>query len=280
MEIKINNNITIWKKYNPIIESLKISNYDFSDVEYMSFRMLGINPTKIYICGVPYDVIPPIYAVRSRNVEDNYYRFIYIQINYNSGEYYIGKVNRKSFREIERYNGSGLKFRAKYKKNPTQFIRYFIAACKTAKETEEIEAAIVNEELLKDPFCLNLVCGGGGTSEHPAVGEKIKKQRKYMQEHPEQYQSMLNACKELYTSGDSHALRQRGEAIKKTMSADYYREAMSKRIRKWKAEYPEEYAAAREKHRLVMQSPEVKEKSELEERNGSKIIQKSMSRIK
>ena len=178
MEIKINDNITIWKKYNPIAESLKIGEYDVNDVDYMAFRMLGINPTKIYICGIPYDAIHPFYAARSRNAEDNYYRFVYIQINYNTGEYYIGKVNRKSYREIQRYNGSGLKFRAKYKKDPTQFVRYFIAVCHSAKESEEIEASIVNEELLKDPFCLNLVRGGGGTSEHPAVGEKIEKQRK------------------------------------------------------------------------------------------------------
>lgn len=263
MDIKINENIIIRKKYNPFLESFNIGEYKSNDSEYMAFKTLGINPTQIIIRGIPYEVVHPIFAVRSRNVEDNYYRFIYIQINYETGEYYIGKVNRKSYGEIQRYNGSGLKFRAKYKNNPAKFVRYFIAICRTAKETEEIEASIVNEELLKDPFCLNLVCGGGGTNEHPRIEERIEKQRKYMEEHPDQYKSMLKACKELYTIGETSALRQRSAAIKKTMSSDYYRNMMSERIRKWKSENPEEYASAREKNRRAMQTPEVKEKKKI-----------------
>lgn len=87
----------IRKKYNPFLESFNIGEYKSNDSEYMAFKTLGINPTQIIIRGIPYEVVHPIFAVRSRNVEDNYYRFIYIQINYETGEYYIGKVKQSFY---------------------------------------------------------------------------------------------------------------------------------------------------------------------------------------
>lgn len=262
MEFKISDYVTIWQKYNMIELSAfdPIRGYLDTSPELMAARMLGYNPTRIRIKEEWHDVIPLHQVVRSKSKVDDGYHFLYIQINLSSNEYYVGKVNRKRWSELKRYQGSGLKFKYKYKGHETEFVRYFIECCETAKETEDAEAKIVDAELLKDPKCLNLVQGGGGTSEHYSSEKRAAFQRQYMKAHPESFQSMVEVAKQLYQSGDSVQLKQRSEAIKTTMSDDRYRDMMSERIRRWRREHPEEYAQAREKNRRAVQSPEVQEK--------------------
>ena len=74
------------------------SNYVDVPTELMQARILGYNPTRIFIKDTWYNAIPLHMLVRTKSADD-YYRFIYIQINYNTGEYYIGKVNRKKWKE-------------------------------------------------------------------------------------------------------------------------------------------------------------------------------------
>lgn len=262
MEILVSDNITIWQKYNPYGTFL-FDSPDEQDNDFLLYKIAGINPTKIRIKDKWYDVIPPMIAARTRSKVDNYYRFIYIQININNGEYYIGKVNRKKLNDIKRYQGSGLKFVNKYKKHKEEFVRYFIASCNTAKQTEEVEASIVDEELLKDEKCLNLVAGGGGTSEHINHEEKSRKTREYMLAHPEAFQSMIQESRRLYCIGDSNYLRKRAESIKKTMSDDKYRKMMSERIIRWKEEHPEEYRVSREKNRARQRTDETRQKKRI-----------------
>ena len=210
---------------------------------------------KICINGNWYKVIPASELIR-RKSSDGYYRAIYIWINYDSGEYYIGKVNAAKKYRLLKYTGSGVKFKVKYNKHKDRFARYYIFYCNSSKETEEIEAKIVNQELLKDPFCLNLVQGGGGISQAPFSEDRIEKQRKYMKEHPDSYKAMLDAAH----SFDRRKIEERNNSIRKTMSAEKYKEMSSERIKKWKENNPEEYAKARENNKRSMDNPETKAK--------------------
>ena len=261
MLIKISEKVSIWQKYNPIaISTMNMESVTSSDSDLLDALFLGINPTRINIKSVWYDVIPAHKLYYEKSNVDEKYHLIYIQINMGTFEYYIGKVNRPSWREVQRYKGSGIRFKSKYAKHSDEFVRYYIGVCTTAKESEELESKIVNEELLSDPKCLNLVCGGGGVSEHITSEEKKNKQRKYMTEHPEQYQSMIKAAKELYASGESKELSQRNEKIRNTMNSDIYREQSRERIKKWRENNPEEYARSRENNRIAAQSEESREK--------------------
>ena len=230
--------------------------------ELIEARWFGYNPTRICIQGIWYDVIPLHRLVRTKS-SDDYYRFIYIQINYNTGEYYIGKVNRKKWKEIARYQGSGLLFRNKYEKHGDEFVRYFIAACETQKESEELEAKIVNSELLKDEKCLNLVRGGAGTNEHYDKEKRSKRQKEIMSAHPEYFQSMIQKAKKIYCSGPSPQLESRNRSIKDTMDTEEYKKMSSERILNWKNEHPEEYAKARENNKLAQQKESVKQKKRI-----------------
>lgn len=211
----------------------------------------------IIIQNRKFPIINPGELVRSRNTSDGYYRVIYIQINMATGEYYIGKANRPTYNKLQKYAGSGLRFKNKFNKHKDEFVRYYIAVCKTAKETEELEASIVNESLLTDEKCLNLVCGGGGTTEHPSLEEKSKRQKQYMLEHPEQYKKMLAVSKQVFRSGNTSELRLRNDKIKKTMSDDSYKDMTRNRIQKWREEHPEEYAESRRKLKASLNRPDV-----------------------
>ena len=178
---------------------------------------------------------------------DGKYHAIYLWVDYDSGEYYIGKVNRAKWTEIKRYVGSGVKFKNKYEKNSKRFVRYYLFACDSEKETEKLEAKLVTETLLNDPFCLNLVCGGGGISQAPFGKYRKAKQSQYMKEHPERYKAMMDAVKHF----DESVIKKRNESIKKTMSTEENKKRMSERIRKWKAENPEQYAIARENNKIA-----------------------------
>ena len=255
--IEINDNISIWREFNPIELSMDGSNFYDSN---RALAKLDFNKERISIQGRWFDVITPSELIRSRNKKDGYYRVIYIQINMESGEYYIGKANRPKWSEIKRDQGSGLKFQNKFKKNKSEFVRYFIAVCETQEETEKLEASVVNEDLLSDEKCLNLVAGGSGISNRLPVAESSKKKREYMKKHPEQFKPMLKAAKEAFLSGDTPALRARSRRIKEVMSDEKYREMTSERIKNWKNKHPEEYANARRKNRDKIKTSEVQEK--------------------
>jgi hypothetical protein len=255
----INPNIRIWQEFNPIELSLDDYQLDSFDSK-RTLAKLGFNKQRIAINNRWFDVITLSELVRKRNEKDGYYRVIYIQINMESGEYYIGKANRPNWSEIKRYQGSGLKFSCKFLKHKNNFVRYFIAICETAEETEQLEASIVDQDLLSDEKCLNLVVGGGGISKRPPIAETSEKKRKYMKNHPEQFKSMLEASKKAFLSGDTPQLRARNKRIKEVMGSEPYREMARKNIINWMEQYPEKYAEARRRNHEKIKSPEVKAK--------------------
>ncbi len=262
MEIVISDYVRVWEKDKPASFYWKTLLYgaEQSQSGATITEMFEYNTRRVWIKDRWYDVLPLSQVVRSPSPIDGYYHFLYIQINMSTNEYYIGKVNRKRWSELKRYHGSGLLFRRKYKGHETEYVRYFIACCSTGKETEELESQIVDEQLLSDPKCLNLVRGGGGTSEHDSSEKRSARQREIMKEHPEYYQAMKETAKRLYQSGNTYALKQRAEKTKVTMSNDHYRKQMSERIKRWQREHPDEYAQSRENNRKANQSPESREK--------------------
>jgi hypothetical protein len=259
MIIEINDNIKIWKQFNPFELSMDENLLNSTDAN-RNLAKLGFNKERIAIKNRWFDVLTPSELVRKRNKSDGYYRVIYIQINMENGEYYIGKANRPKWSELKRYQGTGLKFVNKFNKNSDKFLRFYIASCETAEETELLESALVDSELLSDEKCLNLVAGGGGTTKRPSISESREKKRKYMKSHPEQFQPMLEASKNAFLSGDSPALRARSQRIKEVMSDEKYREMTRERIKNWIAENPEEYAKARKNNHEAINTPESKAK--------------------
>ena len=250
-EYTINENITIRRKiYTPGID------YSYDDPDSIPADIWPDYNISICIRGRWFDVLPLSIAYRAVN-PDGYYRFIYIQINEETGEYYVGKVNRKRLSELKKYKGSGLKFQNKLKKHPDEFIMYYIARCQTAKETELLEAEIVNEELLRDPFCLNLVAGGGGTNEHYDY-DRRQRQSEYMKAHPERYAALLQYFQD---SPKAHeVIQRRSKKIKETMSAEPYKTMTRDRINHWKEAHPDEYKNAREKNSISIRTEKSRKK--------------------
>jgi len=156
MFIKINANIEIWEELNPFELSMDENLFNLAD-RNRDLAKFGFNKVRIAIKNRWFDVLTPSELVRKRNEADRYYRVVYIQINMENGEYYIGKANRPKWSELKRYQGSGLKFVNKFNKNPDKFVRFYIASCETAEETELLESELVDSELLSDEKCLNLV---------------------------------------------------------------------------------------------------------------------------
>ncbi len=259
MIIEINDNIKIWKKFNPFESSMDENLFNSTDAN-RTLAKLGFNKERIAIKNRWFDVLNPSELVRKRNKSDGYYRVVYIQINMENGDYYIGKANRPKWSELKRYQGSGLKFVNKFNKNSDKFLRFYIASCETEEETELLESALVDSELLSDEKCLNLVAGGGGTTKRPSIAETSEKKREYMKSHPEQFQPMLEASKNAFQSGDSPPLRARSQRIKEVMSDEKYREMTSERIKNWIAENPEEYAEARKNNHEAIKTPECQSK--------------------
>ena len=237
MITEINDKITIWRKF----DLAKLS------MDKTSPPNILFNEEQISINDRWFDILSPSELVRTRNKEDGYYRVIYIQINFDSGEYYIGKANRPTWKQLERYQGSGLKFKNKFNKYRNNFVRFYLASCKNSEETELLESSILTPEILSDEKCLNLVAGGGGLNKHTSSAETSEKKRAHMQRHPEQYQSMLKASKKAFQSGDTQSLRDRNQRIKETMSDKKYRDMTRTRIEKWIQENPEKYKESRMK---------------------------------
>jgi len=104
----INENIRIWQEFNPIELSMEFNWINSVDSKH-NLAKLGFIKARIAIKNRWFDVLTLCELVRKRNNSDGYYRVVYIQINMESGEYYIGKANRPKWSELIRYQGSGLK---------------------------------------------------------------------------------------------------------------------------------------------------------------------------
>ncbi|WP_068546676.1 hypothetical protein [Thalassotalea crassostreae] len=258
--IKINEQISIEENY-PLFNLNALDMLSDRNSSELHMPYLGFKKERIKIKKRWFNILSPSEVVRQSSDIDGYYRVIYIQVNWSTGEYYIGKSNRPTWKQLNRYQGSGLRFRHKYKKHKHDFVRYFIAACNTALETERLEASIVDHELLMDEKCLNLIAGGGGiNNKRSSKAESSVKKREYMLKHPEQFKPMLEASIKAFQSGDTAELRARNKKIKETMNDDFYRDMSRDRIANWKNNNPEDYTKSRLKNLEAIKSPEVQNK--------------------
>lgn len=257
-EYKLNDNISIYEELNYSILSFFSNSYSLNNSgPFIPQPTISVGPSikRIKIGDRWFDIIPKWKLYRMRN-DDGYYRVIYIQINWETFEYYIGKANRPTWRQLMRYPGSGLRFVNSYKKHKEQFERYFIASCSSADETEKLEAEIITPEILADDQCLNLVAGGGGTNKHPTKEETNEKKREWMINHPEQYAAMLEGAKKSFSSGKTPQLEARAKKIKETMSEEKYGVGFRKRIADWRENNPEEYKESlKRSHDIIKQEP-------------------------
>ena len=92
--------------------------------------------------------------------EDNRYHYLYLIHNNINGHYYYGVHNCDDL--YDGYCGSGTRLKMAFQKyGKESFTKYIIEFFQNRKELLNKEAEIVNEELLNDPKCYNLVLGGG-----------------------------------------------------------------------------------------------------------------------
>lgn len=235
---------------------------DYGYDSYNSSSKIAFDNIKIIIRKKVFPVIDKSELYRSRNEVDGYYRFIYIQINFKTGEYYIGKANRPTWGQALRYIGSGRVFKSKYKKHKDEFVRFVIAVCQSAEETEKLEASIVTEELLQDPLCLNLIVGGGGISGGSSEIERTRKISAHIKQHPEQYAKMREVANREFCSGNkTDKLKARSDRIKQVMSDEKYKLMSSERIKNWRKNNPDAYKSSRENLSLSRKTPESRLKS-------------------
>ena len=252
---RLNDNISFSEEVDsPIINFLPSYSFSSEIIAPAKQSAVSISPrNRIKIGEKWFDVIPKWKLYRMRNA-DGYYRVIYIQINWETTEYYIGKANRPTWQQLMRYSGSGLRFVNSYQKHKDQFERYYIASCSSSEETENLEAEIITSSILADELCLNLVSGGGGTNRHPTKEETNEKKRQWMLNHPNQYAALVAGSKKAFGNGKTSQLEARSKRIKETMSEEKYRIQFKKRISDWRKNNPEEYKKALKKsHDIIKQ---------------------------
>lgn len=104
--------------------------------------------------------------------------YIYKTTNILNGKYYIGM--HKTLNLEDGYLGSGNLLKKSIEKyGKSNFKKEILEVCISFEEMKEKEALHVHEELLKDPLCLNLRCGGVGgfTKESHNKSQQTLKQR-------------------------------------------------------------------------------------------------------
>jgi hypothetical protein len=102
-----------------------------------------------------------------------------------SGRYYCGKHNGA---EQNGYWGSGIQIRNMYKKYPKSAFTYQVMVVGDVDYIFDVEQNYVNEDMLKDPLCLNLARGGNGVRYltekqlkqcKPVKGRKLSEQARH-----------------------------------------------------------------------------------------------------
>ena len=126
--------------------------------------------------------------------DDNRFHYIYKMINTINGKYYIGLHSTKDLNDG--YCGSGQALMKAYKKHGYEpFVKLVLSFHNNMIELEQAEAGIVTEEVINDPNCYNINCGGG---HHPVrtvtcrdivEGKNVRIPQEEYYAHPERYVS-------------------------------------------------------------------------------------------
>lgn len=94
-----------------------------------------------------------------RRADRRAFHFIYKTVFILTGQFYMGM--HSTDRMDDGYLGSGIWLKRAVKKHgEAQFRREIVEMCDSRKVLRVRETEIVNSDLLNDPMCMNLVCGG------------------------------------------------------------------------------------------------------------------------
>jgi hypothetical protein len=130
------------------------------------------------------------------------YHYIYKTTNLINGKFYVGMHSTDNLNDG--YLGSGIRLRRSIRRNGIenfniQFLEFFDNRIDLSNREKEL----VNEELLKDPMCMNLVFGGsggyispkgvkkGGKYSGKLNAEKLKNNKEYRDEHNKRFVNMV-----------------------------------------------------------------------------------------
>ncbi len=157
MEIVLSNKVTLWKKFNTLVNFNlhERKNYFLNNQDLMSLRLRNFNPTKIKIGDDIFQVVPAIAIIKANPIEDNHYRYMYIQINAKTNEYYLGSLNRRKWNEAKHFTTPELKLEGKHPDYQGDFIRLFFAPCNTDRELASLQEKLLATVITADPKCLN-----------------------------------------------------------------------------------------------------------------------------
>jgi hypothetical protein len=106
---------------------------------------------------------------------------VYKTVHVLTGKFYIGKTNGNN----PSYLGSGVLLQKYLKKyGPQAFIQEILFDNLTKEEAEFIEESLVTQQVVDDPLCLNLTCGGRGGYQSIEHREKISNSNRIKAKDP------------------------------------------------------------------------------------------------
>jgi hypothetical protein len=128
------------------------------------------------------------------------YFFVYKTTNKKNGKFYIGIHSTNDLNDG--YLGSGTILKSSIKKNGKEnFKLEYLEFFENYEDLREAEKKLVNEELLKNPKCINLVYGGGGGFISPngarlggIMAGKLRKER--LINNPEEREKYIESFRE------------------------------------------------------------------------------------
>jgi hypothetical protein len=131
------------------------------------------------------------------------YHFIYKTTNLKNGKFYVGMHSTHNLNDG--YLGSGLRLRRSVRRNgPENFKIEYLEFFDNRIELTNREKQLVNEDLLKDPMCMNIRPGGSGgwTSEQQKQNAiKSNQKQKWLMENDKEWAS--NRLEQLKRNGSN-----------------------------------------------------------------------------
>jgi group I intron endonuclease len=121
------------------------------------------------------------------------YHFIYKTTNLKNGKFYVGMHSTHNL--TDGYLGSGLRLRRSIRRNGIEnFKLEILEFLPNRNSLKERESELVNEDLLKEPNCMNIQPGGGGgwTSEQQRENAiKSNARQKWLRENDKGYNERI-----------------------------------------------------------------------------------------
>lgn len=134
--------------------------------------------------------------------KEKLYSYVYKTTNILTNEYYVGMHSCDCDPLEDKYLGSGCRITRSIKKHGrNNFSKEIIKFCGSRKEASDLETFIVNEDLLKDPLCLNLKTGGEYIKDYKfkeGIGEKISNSVKLYYSDPKNREKHSLTLKESF----------------------------------------------------------------------------------